>query len=137
MSASTGTVPWPAHSSPVTSCHPGQPSASFGGSRFSLNPRVIHKETPVVIVGRDPRRPTGESVEHAGRDRVELTDVPELNFRRNEPSIDGAFTEFMSSIDSAPASIPAASESALVSAFAPLSVGPVNCSCATAESPAA
>ena len=74
---------------------------------------------------------------------------PKLNARRNEPSVDGAYaraktrpippcrSNAMSSMLSAPATIPATSEATFNPALAPLSPGTLRCSPANVASPAA
>ena len=69
--------------------------------------------------------------------------------RRNEPNVDGANEPAktrpippcrnnpMSSIESAPATIPATSDDTFNPACAPLSVGTVSCRCASCAKPAA
>jgi hypothetical protein len=72
---------------------------------------------------------------------------PKVNARRNEPSVEGAYARSktrpippcrsiaMSSIESAPATIPATSEDTFNPALAPLSVGTLNRSSASRARP--
>jgi hypothetical protein len=71
-----------------------------------------------------------------------------VNVRRNEPNVDGAYAfanslpippcrnNAMSSMLSAPATIPATSEATFNPGFAPLSVGTVRCASASRRRPA-
>jgi hypothetical protein len=73
---------------------------------------------------------------------------PKVNARRNEPSVEGAYARAnsrpippcrnsaMSSIESAPATIPATNEATFNPACAPLSPGTLRCSSASSRSPA-
>ena len=73
---------------------------------------------------------------------------PKVNARRNDPSVDGAYalvksrpippwrSSAMSSMLSAPATIPATSEATFNPALAPLSPGTLRCSSASSRSPA-
>ncbi|SMX69648.1 hypothetical protein BANT10_00521 [Brevibacterium antiquum] len=73
---------------------------------------------------------------------------PKANLRRNEPSVEGAYrpvktfpvppwrSRAMSSIESAPATIPATREATFAPALAPLSVGTLRCWSASACRPA-
>jgi hypothetical protein len=72
---------------------------------------------------------------------------PKVNARRNEPNVEGAYpwannrpippcrSNAMSSMLSAPATIPATSEETFNPALAPLSVGTVRCSSTRSRSP--
>ena len=95
------------------------------------------------------RRPAGlrDRAVRTGGDRVELAECRKANERRNDPSVDGAYaraktrpippcrSKAMSSMLSAPATIPASSEATFKPAFAPLSPGTVRCSPANLDRP--
>ena len=129
----------------VQATDPGvaEPGALLGVA-VDLDDRVVDIDQDRAVDPGQQRRAFGQPGQEPGGDRVELADVTEGEPRRNDPNVEGAYgpvedppiapcrSSAMSSMLSAPATIPATSELTFNPALAPLSVGTLRCSSANA-----
>ncbi len=100
---------------------------------------LVDVDQRVLVDPGHQRRGSGEPAQEPGSDRVELADVAEGERPQERASVEGAYAPVktlpiapwrrtaMSSMLSAPATIPATSEETFKPAFAPLSVGTLRC----------
>ena len=127
----------------VQSTNPGVAvTGSLFGVAVDFDDRVVDVDEDWAVDPGDQRGAIGQPGQHRDATASSWRTWPKVNSRRNDPNVDGAYgrskrvpiapcrSKAMSSMLSAPATMPATSEVTFAPALAPLSVGTLRCSSA-------